>query len=100
MRIFSRVLWAGLLLMLACSLMGKNYLEESSADREERMAWWKEARFGMFIRWGVYSVHGGTYKGKQVPGIGEWIMKRGQIPVDEYEAFAKQFDLPPPGEWR
>ena len=92
MRIFSRVLWAGLLLMLVCSLMGKNYLEESSSDRDERLAWWKEARFGMFIHWGVYSVHGGTYQGKQVPGIGEWIMHRAPIPVKEYESYAQMFN--------
>jgi hypothetical protein len=45
------------------------------------MAWWREARFGMFIHWGVYAVPAGTYQGKQIPGIGEWIMNRGKIPM-------------------
>jgi len=56
------------------------------------MGWWREARFGMFIHWGVYSVPAGTYDGKQIPGIGEWIMNRGKIPVAEYRRFAKQFN--------
>ena len=56
------------------------------------MAWWREARFGMFIHWGVYSVPAGTYNGKQIPGIGEWIMNRGKIPMAEYQAYAKEFN--------
>jgi alpha-L-fucosidase len=56
------------------------------------MKWWREARFGMFIHWGVYSVPAGTYKGKQIPSIGEWIMNRGKIPVVEYKQFAQQFN--------
>jgi hypothetical protein len=37
------------------------------------MKWWREARFGLFIHWGVYSVPAGTYQGKAVESIGEWI---------------------------
>jgi alpha-L-fucosidase len=65
---------------------------ESQEQRDARMKWWREARFGMFIHWGVYSVPAGTYKGKQVPGIGEWIMNSGKIPVAEYKQFASQFN--------
>ena len=65
---------------------------ESPQQRDARMKWWREARFGMFIHWGVYSVPAGTYKGKRVPGIGEWIMNRGKIPVAEYKQFARQFN--------
>ena len=68
------------------------YADETPAQRDARMKWWREARFGMFIHWGVYSVPAGTYKGKQVKGIGEWIMNRGKIPVAEYRAFAKEFN--------
>jgi alpha-L-fucosidase len=56
------------------------------------MQWWREARFGMFIHWGVYSVPAGTYKGQRVPGIGEWIMCNGKIPMAEYQAFARQYN--------
>ena len=66
--------------------------EETPQQRDQRMAWWREARFGMFIHWGVYSVPAGTYNGKQIDGIGEWIMNRGKIPVAEYREYAKQFN--------
>jgi alpha-L-fucosidase len=65
---------------------------ETPEQRDARMKWWREARFGMFIHWGVYSVPAGTYKGKQIPSIGEWIMNRGKIPVVEYKQFAQHFN--------
>jgi alpha-L-fucosidase len=68
------------------------YENETPAERDARMKWWREARFGLFIHWGVYSVPAGTYQGKQIPSIGEWIMNRGKIPVAEYKSFAKQFN--------
>jgi len=68
------------------------YADETPAQRDARMAWWRAARFGMFIHWGVYSVPAGTYNGKQIGGIGEWIMNTGKIPVAEYRAFAKEFN--------
>ena len=58
----------------------------------DKMDWWKEAKFGMFIHWGVYSVPAGIYNGKEVNGIGEWIMNHGKIPMAEYQQFAKKFD--------
>jgi alpha-L-fucosidase len=61
-------------------------------SKDERMEWWRDARFGMFIHWGLYAVPAGEWKGKQVPGIGEWIMERAHIPVSEYEQLAGQFN--------
>ncbi len=68
------------------------YEHETPQQRQARMQWWHEARFGMFIHWGVYSVPAGTYEGKKIDGIGEWIMLRGKIPVDRYKAYAKEFN--------
>ena len=68
------------------------YANETPAQRDARMKWWREARFGMFIHWGVYSVPAGTYDGKRVAGIGEWIMNRGKIPVARYRQYAKEFN--------
>jgi len=65
---------------------------ETKAQRDARMKWWREARFGMFIHWGLYSVPAGTYHGKRIGGIGEWIMNEGAIPVAEYAGYAKQFN--------
>jgi alpha-L-fucosidase len=56
------------------------------------MKWWREARFGMFIHWGLYSIPAGVWDGKQVPGIGEWIMNNASIPVAQYEALAPEFN--------
>ncbi|MFL5808857.1 MAG: alpha-L-fucosidase, partial [Flavisolibacter sp.] len=76
-------------------------LSQKDSTHESRMNWWREARFGMFIHWGVYSVPAGTYKGQKINRIGEWIMNRGKIPVVEYQAFAKEFNpvLYNPDEW-
>ncbi len=63
-----------------------------SDQREKRIAWWREARFGMFIHWGLYAVPAGEWKGQPIPGLGEWIMNRAKIPVAEYEQLAKQFN--------
>jgi alpha-L-fucosidase len=67
-------------------------VNETTAQRDARLKWWREARFGMFIHWGVYSVPAGTWQGKQIPGIGEWIMNNGKIPVADYAGFTKQFN--------
>lgn len=65
---------------------------ETPQQREQRLKWWREAKFGMFIHWGVYAVPAGTYQGRPVAGIGEWIMNRGKIPVAAYRQFAPQFN--------
>ncbi len=59
---------------------------------EDRMQWWTDAKFGMFIHWGVYSVPAGTYHEERVPGIGEWIMHNGKIPSAEYKKYAAEFN--------
>ncbi|NLZ04714.1 MAG: alpha-L-fucosidase [Phycisphaerae bacterium] len=59
---------------------------------DERMEWWRDARFGLFVHWGLYAVPAGTYQGKRVDGTGEWIMNSAQIPVGEYEEFATRFN--------
>lgn len=62
-------------------------------SKDERMQWWREARFGMFIHWGVYAQFAGVYHGhEQLKGGAEWIMNRSKIPVAEYQAMAKNFN--------
>jgi alpha-L-fucosidase len=65
---------------------------ETPAERDARMQWWREARFGMFIHWGLYSIPAGTWNGQQIPSIGEWIMNNASIPVADYKALAPQFN--------
>ena len=65
---------------------------ETKAQRDARMEWWRDARFGLFIHWGVYAVPAGIHNGKPVDGYGEWIMEKGKIPFEEYKAYAAQFN--------
>lgn len=68
------------------------HAHETKAQHDARMQWWREARFGLFIHWGLYSVPAGTYAGKKIDGYGEWIMHTAHIPVATYAAYANQFD--------
>jgi alpha-L-fucosidase len=66
---------------------------ETREQRDARMGWWREARFGMFIHWGLYSMLAGEWQGKTTPSNnGEWIMNDLQIPVADYCALAGQFN--------
>ncbi len=56
------------------------------------IGWWREARFGMFIHWGLYAVAAGEWEGKRVPNIGEWIMHIGKIPLADYAKLADRFN--------
>ncbi|HEY3384602.1 MAG TPA: alpha-L-fucosidase [Vicinamibacterales bacterium] len=56
-----------------------------AADRDRRLKWWHDARFGMFIHWGAYSVIGRH----------EWAMENEAIPVGEYEQVARRFQPKP-----
>ena len=61
--------------------------------KDIRMKWWREARFGMFIHWGVYAQWAGVYHGhQQARGGAEWIMNRCKIPLAEYQEKAKSFN--------
>jgi len=54
------------------------------------MGWWRDAKFGMFVHWGVYSVPAGKYGTNST--YGEWIMNSAKIPMAEYQAYAKDFN--------
>jgi alpha-L-fucosidase len=72
--------------MLMKALTDKQVLDHAETSREKRMRWWHEARFGMFVHWGLYSQLGRH----------EWVMNRERIPIAEYEKLA---DTWKPGEW-
>ena len=70
---------------------------EDTLQQDKKMQWWREARFGMFIHWGLYSVLGGEWEGqdhgKEMGGPdAAWIMWRAPIPTEEYEKLAQQFN--------
>ncbi|MGI5900034.1 MAG: alpha-L-fucosidase [Christensenellales bacterium] len=60
--------------------------------KDTRQQWFKEAKYGLFIHWGLYSALGGEYKGRRTDWISEWIMNTLQIPVEEYEKIAQEFN--------
>src|SRR5437773_4537146 len=62
------------------------------SDRDRRMQWWRDARFGMFIHWGLYAVPAGDFEGRRSKEIGEWIMSWANIPRARYEKFATAFN--------
>ncbi|HUI57752.1 MAG TPA: alpha-L-fucosidase [Bryobacteraceae bacterium] len=65
---------------------------QEDQQRSQRLEWWTQARFGMFIHWGIYTVPAGEWDGKPVPGLGEWIMNHARIPIPEYAKLAGQFN--------
>jgi alpha-L-fucosidase len=67
------------------NLEGRGPTTSTEEDRDRRIEWWHQARFGMFIHWGLYSVYGRH----------EWVMENEGIPVAEYEQAAKRFKPEP-----
>jgi alpha-L-fucosidase len=65
----------------------------SMETRDQRLEWWRQARFGMFVHWGVYSGLGGTWQGKPVKGYAEHIQRMLKIPIPVYrEQVAGKFN--------
>jgi len=61
-------------------------------SRPAALQGWREARFGLFIHWGLYSQLAGSWKGQPIPSLGEWIMYNAKIPIAEYEQLAQSFN--------
>lgn len=77
------------ILVLFCLIISL-FVVCKSTEKDNRMAWWREARFGLFIHWGLYAVPAGEWKGETRHA--EWILTTAQIPVKQYEKFAPQFN--------
>ena len=82
-----KLLVFNLLVILFLSTVSFKMKESKQSDR---MDWWREARFGLFLHWGIYSVPAGEWKGNTT--YGEWIRESAQIPIKQYEEFVKQFN--------
>lgn len=70
----------------------KGWWAASMKTHEQRIQWWRDARFGMFVHWGVYSLPGGEWKGKKVGGYAEHLMRKEKISRKEYLELAHQFN--------
>lgn len=91
-RMKSTLTTIGLLALTATCCFSQPTPEPQAPDTEpDRTEWFREARFGMFIHWGVYAVPAGEWKGKTMISIGEWIMRFKKIPVEQYKGYAADF---------
>lgn len=70
----------------------RSFLHETPAQKDARMKWWREARFGMFIHWGLYSQLAGQWRGTNTSGAGEWIMNDLRIPDSQYASIVPEFN--------
>lgn len=94
-KIYLPVLTFTAALVVSCKTVAaeaNDFTRETPAQHDARMAWWREARFGMFIHWGLYSEAAGYWDGKPTSGAGEWIMNDMQIPLSQYAKLVPQFD--------
>ncbi len=66
--------------------------QRPGAQADPRLDWWRVAKFGLFIHWGLYAIPAGRWNGAEIPGLGEWIMLRARIPVAEYAQLTAQFN--------
>ena len=84
------MLLAGISLLFSCT----QKQPKVEITPEDRIKWWKDAKFGMFIHWGPYSQLAGEWNGQQLENgqIAEWIMKFLKIPVEEYRELAHQMN--------
>jgi alpha-L-fucosidase len=67
-------------------------VKDTPQQHDERMEWWREARFGMFIHWGLYSAAAGYFHDKADKGAGEWIMNGSKITIADYSELMSQFN--------
>lgn len=67
-----------------CRAPGIEELRTTKEQADSRLGWWRDARFGMFVHWGVYSNLSGTWNGKAYGGYGEHIQRMAQIPISVY----------------
>jgi alpha-L-fucosidase len=84
----------GITLLLASARMiaaaDTDYLHESKQDRDARMDWFRKAKFGMFIHWGLYSVPAGEWNDNK--NLGEWFLEETRMPVSQYEQYRTKFN--------
>ena len=95
-RCMTALVAAALLLSAGCQTTPKGAEQtpgippETQPERDVRMAWWRAARFGLFIHWGLYAIPAGEWQGET--GHAEWIRDTARIPIEEYDRLRYQFN--------
>lgn len=77
---------------IACGQQANNYLDESPDDFDKRLSWFNDAKYGMFIHFGLYSQLGGEWQGKQPGKYAEWIQSNADIAAQEYTMLVTTFN--------
>jgi alpha-L-fucosidase len=72
--------------------MDQMWDNRSSGKQNPNLKWFADAKFGMFIHWGLYAKLAGEWKGKRYYGSGEWIMNQAKISVKDYKKVAESFN--------
>jgi len=91
--LFAAAAAAALNVAIAVSAVGAEapkQVAETPKQHDARMKWFREARFGLFLHWGVYSVPAGEWQGKT--NYAEWFLEETKMPVSQYEKYAEQFN--------
>ncbi|MCG8308774.1 MAG: alpha-L-fucosidase [Cytophagales bacterium] len=84
------ILWS-IISILPCKSDARDIKENKApGESNNKLDWFHEAKFGLFIHWGLYAVPAGAWEGKT--GYGEWIQYGAGIPGAVYEKFASQFN--------
>ena len=88
---FSRALIAAIVLLTVCQISMAQLPKETDAQKALRMKWWTDARFGMFIHWGLYAL----------PARHEWVKNGERMTNEQYQKYFELFDpdLYNPKEW-
>lgn len=76
--------------LLIIFLISATSCKKKEVKEPDRMDWWREARFGLFIHWGLYSIPAGEWKDRT--DHAEWIRESAQIPLEQYDEFVSQFN--------
>jgi alpha-L-fucosidase len=94
-----KLIRCGLAIILAGAVLPLSATQDPA--RDQRLEWFRDAKYGMFIHWGLYALPAGDWHGQRSLGLGEWIMNRAQVPVKEYEQLATAFNPVKfnPDEW-
>ncbi len=90
MKSIKTILFFVIVLFLSVEMNSSLFAQETPKEKNARMEWWREARFGLFIHWGLYSIPAGEWNGKT--NYAEWIRNNAQIPLKVYDKFVDQFN--------
>ncbi len=78
------------LIFFSFELNLSSFAQETPKEKNARMEWWRDARFGLFIHWGLYSIPAGEWNGKT--NYAEWIRNNAEIPLKTYDKFVDKYN--------